>query len=57
MIDLIISSMINVHIKVLSLRTDLNGCKTECNGIEGHLPYSFEGSGLIPIQMHIGYMI
>ena len=43
MIDIFISSMMNLQLKVLSINTDIKSCQSECSGFEGHLPYLFEG--------------
>ena len=43
--DVIISTMINLEIKVLSVGIDIDTCKSECSKLQGHLPYSFEGKG------------
>ena len=49
MLDMMISAMINVRIEVLSLGTDFDSCKSQCNTFDGHLPYSFEGeNGIKP---------
>lgn len=40
--DVIISSLINFEIKVLSLRNNLESCASECSNLNGHLPYLFE---------------
>ena len=47
MFEMMISAMINVHIQVLSLGTDFDSCKSQCNTLDGHLPYSFEGENRI----------
>lgn len=43
MIDIFMSSMMNLQLKVLSINTDIKSCQSECSGFEGHLPYFFEG--------------
>ena len=40
--EVIISSLINIKIEVLSLGTNLKSCKSECSELDGHLPYVFE---------------
>ena len=47
-----ISSLLNFQIKVLSLGTNLVSCQSECENMDGHLPFLFEGwSQSMPLSL------
>ena len=43
--DMIISMVMNFQVQVLSISVNFNSCKSECNSLNGHLPFLFEGLG------------
>lgn len=34
---------IEIEVKIISLRRDRGSCESNCNHLNGHLPYLFEG--------------